>query len=221
MSSKVKFLVFIIAVVVVGYLGSYFRIDPQALQGALKKLPVFYSGLLFIVLYCVVTFFIWFSKDVFRFAAAFLFGAYLSTAFIFIAEVINAFTLFYFARFLGRGFIRETFKAKYNNLDERLGKANFLWLFLFRATPLVPFRFLDLASGLTGIAWPRYLSAVILGSPPRIFWVQYILAGVGLAVLKEPAKLIEYFSLNRTAFIFSFVYFILVAIVAFKIKKRG
>lgn len=218
--NKLKFFIFVSALILIWYLGRFFHIDTNAIQNSLRKFPIFYSGVLFIVLYCLVTFFVWFSKDVFRFIAAVLFGAYLSTILVLIAEIINAFILFYFARYLGRGFTENLLRGKYNKLDEKLGKTSFFWLFLFRGVPLLPFRFLDLAGGLTKISFRKYLAAVILGSPLRIFWLQYTLAGVGEAVFNNPYALSKYLLANRALFILSFVYLILIIVVALKIKPK-
>jgi uncharacterized membrane protein YdjX (TVP38/TMEM64 family) len=137
-----------------------------------------------------------------------------------IAEIINAFILFYFSRSLGRSFVESALKERYDKLDERLGRVNFLWLFLFRAVPLVPFRFLDLYCGLTRITFRRYLSVVILGSPLRIFWVQYVLAGMGKSLFSNPYALVEFITSNKPVFIFSLIYLVLVIVVALKIKAK-
>lgn len=216
-----KFLVFIIALILIWYLGRFFHIDTQAIESSLRKFPVIYSGIIFIALYVIVTFFIWLSKDIFRFLAAVLFGAYFSTLFIWIAETINAFILFYLARSLGRGFAENILKANQKDLDRKLAQINFFWLFMFRSVPLIPFRFLDLTAGLTNISFKRYLLAVIFGSPVRIFWLQYVLCGVGKSIFSNPLALTEYLLQNKYIFIFSFIYLLLVILVTLKIKSKG
>jgi uncharacterized membrane protein YdjX (TVP38/TMEM64 family) len=219
--NKITFLVLIIAVLLLWFLGRYFHIDSDRIQNFLEEFPVIYAGIIFIILYVLITFFIWLSKDIFRLVSAVLFGAYISTLFIWIAEIINACILFSLSRYLGRGFVEDAFKTpKFKNLDERLTRTNFFWLLMFRLVPLVPFRFLDLAIGLTNISFKKYLIAVVLGSPIRIFWVQYILAGVGQGIFSKPYALIEYLMANKALFSLSFVYLAMVILVAFKIKKE-
>lgn len=219
--SRLKFLVLLLGLVLLFFIGRFFHFDATSLQSYLKKFPLYYCGLIFVILYVIVTFFIWLSKDVFRFSAAILFGATLSTLLIWLAEMINAFILFYLARRLGREFVEDSLSAKFSHLDEKLGKTNFLWLFLFRSVPLIPFRFLDLGTGLTKISFRRYFLAVILGSPLRIFWVQYALAGVGEAIFKNPYALAEYLLANKPLFLFSLIYLALVVVVARKLKHKG
>jgi len=217
---KIKFLIFILSILLVWYLGIFFHLDTVPIENSLKKFPLLYSGVIFIILYVVVTFFIWLAKDILRFMAAVLFGAYLSTLFIWIAETLNAFILFYLARNLGRGFVENQLRANRSNLDDRLGRINFFWLFMFRATPLVAFRFLDLSAGLTKMSFKKYLLAVVLGSPLRIFWLQFILAGVGKNIFNRPEVLTEYLLRNKAILFSSLIYILLVIVVVQKLKVK-
>lgn len=218
--AKIKFLILIAVVFLLWYLGRFFPINTEAIENYLRRLPIFYSGIIFIILYCLVTFFIWLSKDLFRLIAALLFGAYYSTLLIWAAETINAFILFYLARFLGRAYVEDSLRVNKKYIDDRLAGVSFPWLFLFRAVPLIPFRFLDLGVGLTKVSFRRYIIAVILGSPLRIFWVQYVLCGVGKSVFSNPNALTEYLMQNKALFSFSLAYLVLVIVVAFKLKTQ-
>ena len=217
---EIGFAGLIIATFLLGYLGNYFHIGQEELQKALGKFPLLYGSILFVLLYVIVTFFIWLSKDAFFLVGAVLFGAYLSALLISVSEVINAFILFYLSRNLGRAYLDQSLSGRYKKLDEKLGKINFFWLFIFRAAPLVPYRFLDLAAGLSRISFRKYLAAVVLGSPLKILWIQYILCGVGSNIF-NPYALYEYFLSNKALWIFSIVYFVLVVMVIFKIKSRS
>lgn len=106
-------------------LGRYFRVDIYHLKSLLLKLPLFYSGIVFVLFYVVITFFVWFSKDIFKVAAALLFGAYLSTLLVFAAEMINAAILFNLSRFLGRDFVKNHLKGSFAGLDERIYRFGF------------------------------------------------------------------------------------------------
>ncbi len=221
MKNRSGFLIFIATLLLLWYLGGLFRIDTNAIARSLEGIPVFYRFGVFITLYVCVTFFVWFSKDLFRIMAAVMFGAYGSTLCIFIAEAINACLLFYFARSLGRGFVEEKLRIACGPLHKRIAGARFSWLFILRAVPLVPFRFLDLLCGVTGISFKRYMAAVLFGSPLRIFWLQFILAGVGEAVFNKPEALPAYLSQHGVLLSLSFFYAIAVFLVAFRIRQKG
>ena len=213
-------MLFILVLVSFGYLGRYLNIDTKTIQNSLSGFPLAYSAILYVIFYVILTFFIFFSKDVFWLVGAVLFGAYLSTLLIWVAEIINAFILFNLARHLGRSFVDHHLDEKYRHLDEKLGRLSFFWLFIFRAAPLIPHRFLDLGAGLTKIKFRRYLMAVIFGTPFKIFWIQYILAGVGASVFNNPSALVGYFLSNKILFIISLIYPLLVIAVAFKLIAR-
>lgn len=221
--AKIKFVFLIIFIILIWYLARYVHIDIGSFKEFIERFPSIYAGIIFIFLYVVVTFFIWLSKDIFRFSGAILFGAYISTVLVLSAEIINAAILFYFSRSLGRDFLKGTLKGKYVALDKKISKANFLWLFLFRCVPLIPFRFLDLASGLTTISFIRYLTVVVLGSPLRIFWQQYAYATLGEAVF-NPAALKQYLETHPEPALFlltfTFIYLIFIFIIALKLKQK-
>ena len=217
-----KFIIFILILFLLWFCGRFFKIEMQDLKVCLQRFSILKGAGIFIALYVIVTFFIWLSKDVFRIAAAVIFGANLSTLFIWIAECINAVILFHFSRFMGREFIeKKFFKEKEQRLKERLSsERGFLSLFFFRAVPLVPFRFLDLIMGLSSIDFRKYFLIVMLGSPIRIYWLQYILAAVGSSIFKNPVSLIQYLSSNKIVFFVSLIYAILVIIVAIKLRGK-
>ncbi len=219
----IKFFIFIAMIVVFWLLGRYFHIEPDTLEGFFNKIPVLYSAGIFILSYVVVTFFIWFSKDVFRVVAAVLFGAYISTIFVFAAEILNAFILFFLSRYLGRGFVEKMAGMSLDGFDKKLEGIGFFWLVMFRLSPLSPFRFMDMAAGLTNIPFKKYLLAVFLGSPLRIFWMQFIFAGVGKSIFYNPQSMVsvmtEYLLANKTVFLFNCIYLILIIIVALKIGR--
>jgi uncharacterized membrane protein YdjX (TVP38/TMEM64 family) len=219
--SRFKFLILVISIVLLFAAGIFFRVDPQALGDYLKNLPFQLGGVIYTALYVVVTFFFWFSKDIFRFLGAVIFGAYYSSLLVFIAESINAVILFFLARYFGREFTKGMLKDSGRGLDRKLEDSNLFWLILFRAAPLIPFRLMDLAAGLTGITFRRYMLAVILGSPVRIFWLQYIMAGVGLSIFKKPDMLTAYLISHKTVFVLSLAYLFVVATVGLKLRRKG
>ncbi|MFA4889556.1 MAG: VTT domain-containing protein [Candidatus Omnitrophota bacterium] len=219
-NSANKFFFFVLVILLAWYLGRFFPVEIPALQDYFRKFPFIFSGPIFIFLYVVVTFFIWMSKDLFWLAGAAAFGAFRSASLIWIAEIINAAILFHLARWFGRAYVEEKTKGKYVSLDKRIGDLSLGWLFIFRAAPLIPFRFLDLAAGLTKLNFKKYLTAVILGSALKIFWLQYIIVALGESIFRNPNALVEYFLKNKIVFAFSLIYVILVFVTAMKLKKK-
>lgn len=215
-----RFLILIFCLVLLWYMGSVLHIDTEALGKSLAAFPVLFSAVIYVALYVVITFFIFFSKDIFWVTGAVVFGALFSTLLVYIAEVINVFILFNLARYLGRSFVEHYLKKKSQGLDDKLANINFFWLFVIRLVPLIPYRFLDLGAGLTRIHFRRYLLAVLLATPIRVFWVQSILAVVGKNIFNNPGLLVDYLLRNKALFIFSLIYLALVILAAFKLRHR-
>ncbi len=216
-----SFAVLVISLLVIWYLGRYIHLDIDAIRAGLTKFPLLAGAVIYVLLYVVVTFFVFFSKDLFWILAALFFGPYLATLLICIAETINAAILFYLARFLGRGYVEDRLSGKYRYLDEKLGRTSLFWLFLFRAAPLLPYRFLDLAAGLSRLHFRKYLTAVVLGTPVKMLWIEYILSAVGTSIFSEPAVLRAYLLANKPLLLFSLIYIILAVMVIFKIRPKG
>src|SRR3989338_4040229 len=102
------FFLLILFFVATWILGRFFTIDINYYRHFLSRFPLWCSAIIFIVLYVLVSFFIWIAKDIFKAIGALLFGAYLSTFFVWLAEMINASILFNLARILGRDFVKNT-----------------------------------------------------------------------------------------------------------------
>jgi uncharacterized membrane protein YdjX (TVP38/TMEM64 family) len=218
---EIEFLLFLIALAAIWYLGRNVHIDTQAIEQALVKFPLFISCIVYIALYVAVTFFVFFSKDLFWIIGAVIFKPLLATFLICVAEAINAAILFHLARRFGRAFVEKRVSQKYQHLDEKLGRVSFFWLCIFRAAPLIPYRFMDLAAGLTKINFRTYLKAVIAGSPIKMFWIEYVLYGVGKNILTNPNALVAFFLDNRLLLLLSLVYLVMVIMVVYKLSRRG
>lgn len=212
-----RFFIFIALIVGFIVLGNAFSIDAEAIDDFFDKIPVFYSALAFILFYIIGTFFLWHLKDPLKIVGALVFGAYLSTFLIYLAEIVNAYIFFNLSNILGKDFVEQKLRGRFKGFYERLEGMNLGWAFLLRAVPIVPYRVLDLSFGLSKFPFRKYILVVLLASPPRIFWIQFILAGVrGFSYEAMTA----YFLSNRLVFILSLVYIVFSVIIAFRIKKK-
>ncbi|MDD5194944.1 MAG: VTT domain-containing protein [Candidatus Omnitrophica bacterium] len=175
-----RFLAFIGIFAVLILLGKFFSFDTAKMNEFFKRIPIIYSCLAFIALYIIANFFIfWDIKDVLKIIGAVIFGAFLSTGLIFVAEIINALVFFNISNILGKEFLEKSLQGKFKGLYEKLGNLSFTWIVLLRLVPLIPYRILDVSFGLSGVRLKKYMLAVILASPPRIFFIQFPLAAVG------------------------------------------
>lgn len=209
-----KFILFLIIFAVCWYLGRVFKIDGEFYRDSLSGYPLILSGLIFVVLYVVTTTFVWFGpKDVLRISSAFLFGALVSTIFVWIGEMINAWVMFHLSRSLGREYVQQKFRVQSKELDQMKDDYSLLGLAAWRINPLIPFRLMDLGFGLTQVSFQKYLLSIIVISFFRILWLQFILAGIGANLLKDFGAMMNYFSDNPQIVQYSAYYFLAVVVI--------
>lgn len=213
----VRLTIFLIFFAMLVFLSRYFSIDKEKMDAYFKAIPPLYSSLVFIALYVFSNFFITGDpKEILKLVSVFVFGVYLSTLLIYLAEIINATLFFHLSRFFGEEFMDKYLKGKFKHIYEKLGQMNVGWIFMLRLNILIPYRVLDICFGLSKVSFRKYLSAVLIVSLPRIFFLQYIVGVLGnfsfgniMNMQMHPA----------TAFLFV-AYFIFSVVVIFKTKKR-
>jgi uncharacterized membrane protein YdjX (TVP38/TMEM64 family) len=213
----IRFAILLILILALILLGRFISIDKDAIDHFLKRVPFAYSSVAFVFLYVGGTFFIWYLKDPLKIVGAIIFGAYWSTLFIYIAEIINAYLFFNISNRLGRDYLETSLRGRFRGIYDRIGEMNIGWIFLLRAVPLIPYRVLDLSFGLSKLSFKTYVLAVILASLPRIFWIQFVLTAMrGFSVQGA----IQYFSDNMIIFSLSLVYLAISLIVLFRIRTK-
>lgn len=219
--SKNRFLILIFFILVFSLAGFLLKPDLKPVISWLRSIPVIYSAPAFLVIYVGLSFFFLLAKDLLWIVGAALFDVLGSTVLICIAEYINAFILFHLSRFMGRGYVEQSLKGKLSAFDQSLGACSFFWLFLLRATPVIPYRFLDIGAGLSGIPFSRYMLAVVLGTPIKTFWMQFILYKVGEGLYRDPFILVQLFLHNKQLLLINLLYFFLIGLVAVGISQKG
>ena len=230
-----KFILLITCVLLFLIIGRFFHIDERWCKSLLTETPLAVSGIIFIVLYVVLTSLIWLGpKDFFRITAALIYGAYVSTLLVYISEVINAFIFFTFSRKLGRGFVESRLRGKMRHIDETTADTSFWWIFAMRLF-IVPFRFLDMGCGLSKISFAKYFSIVLIATPfrlflfhpltktdrfrGRLFLFQYLLT-LGFETVRNPSKLAEHFLENPWVLWMNFLYLVGAATVLFFLRRK-
>ena len=190
----------------------------EKINSVLKNTPHIYSSIVFVILYILANF-VFFAdiKDLLKPIGAVAFGAYISTLLIYIAEVINAFIFFSLSRLFGMKFVERMLKGKFHKFYEKLSDLSFGWIFLLRFVPLIPYRILDVSFGLSKVSFKKYICAVLLASPIRIFWIQFILAAIGGFSME---KMMAYYRENTLISAFTLVYFGVAVLIAIRMKRK-
>ena len=218
----IKFLLFVVLALLFLSLGKVFSFDQAVFESFFRRFPIVPSSVIFVVLYVVLTFFIWLGpKDILRIVSALVYGPYLSTLLVWVAEAINVVVLFAMSRRLGRQYVEQKLKGRMARLDETVSHTGFWSIFFLKLTPIVPFRFLDLGFGLTSISLKKYWTISALATPLRIFYLQFLLA-LGLETVLNPDKLRAYFETNPLVMKLCFAYLVLsvVVMVVWRRKRK-
>lgn len=187
-SGALKFFAFLAFIVLFAIIGQYIDFDPEKSRNFFAQFPMLLSGIIFIVLYVVSTFFIWFGpKDVLRVASLFIFGVMGSTVVVYVGEMLNMCTMFWFSRRMGRPFVKQRMKGRLHNMDEQMSHTSTPAIFFMKFYPIIPFRFLDLTYGLTKISFSRYALITLIAAPIRLYVIQYfmdVLIRFGITAVK-------------------------------------
>jgi len=206
--ASIRFVLFLLLACLFVGAGFFVPFDQQDVELFLGRMPVIGSGAVFVALYVVLSFFVWIGpKDIFKIVGAVLYGPYLSSFLVFIAEMLNVIALFSLSRCLGRAYVSSRLRGRMQQVDQAVADTGFMSIFVMRFFPVIPFRFLDLAFGLTRISLLKYLTIAALGSPLRIFIVQLFLS-LGWDVVANPQRFAEYLLAHPDILGASFVYLI-------------
>ncbi len=188
------FYILIGVVIVCGLFGFIFKFDIDPVQRYISGFPVYISGLFFIILYVVATTVLWIGpKDILKIFCAGFFGANVGFALIYIGELCNAIIMFSLARSLGREYVvKRLSKKKIDQLDQTPKDTSFFGAFVLRINPLVPYRILDIASGLSKISFHKFILVYIVGAPARLYWLMLTLATVVPVVTQKAPSLYKF-----------------------------
>jgi len=210
----IKIFILLFLLILCWYGWRYFNLDVSQIRQKLSEYPLVLSGVIFVVLYVILTSLIWAGPhDVFRIAGAILFGANISTLFIWIGEIFNSCVMFHLSRFLGREYVEQRMKVKADKLDQVVQGHSILGVLAWKINPFIPGRFTDLGYGLTNISFRRYVVPATLANLPRIYWQQYILADLGMNFAKDFQATVNYYLENVFFARYTLAYFLLVMII--------
>ena len=126
----------------------------------------FLMVILFIGVYIAQTAFSLPGAAILTLAGGFLFGVFFGTIYVNIGATAGATLAFFAARYLFRDSIEKRFGQKLESIQKGFSKNGFSYLITLRLIPLFPFFLVNLASGLTRLRLPTYVTATALGILP-------------------------------------------------------
>ena len=143
----------------------------------LKKSNLTLFAILF-VLFCIV----WtlaggFGSPVVIFAG-FVFGNWLGTLLLIVGLTTGATALYIFANFFLKDLIKKKFFIKFQNLDAKFKKSEFLYLLIYRFVGGIPFAISNILPCIFNVKINNFFWATFVGMLPQLFILTTIASGL-------------------------------------------
>ena len=134
----------------------------------IKNLNLLITSLLFLVGVIIWVMLLGFGSPVFL-VGGFIFGKWIGTLVVVIGLSIGATILYVFGNYFLRDIIREKFLKKYNNLETKFKKSEFIYLLAYRFIGGIPWQISCLLPTLFNVRVSNFFFATLIGIIPQIF----------------------------------------------------
>jgi uncharacterized membrane protein YdjX (TVP38/TMEM64 family) len=130
------------------------------------------GALAFIILYIIAAV-AFLPGSILTLGAGVVFGVVLGTVYVFIGATIGAAAAFLVGRYAARGWVAKKIagNAKFQAIDEAVGREGLKIVLLTRLSPIFPFNLLNYAYGVTGVSFKDYLLGSAGMIPGTIMYV--------------------------------------------------
>ena len=143
----------------------------------LKQTNLFLLGLIFIVFATFWVFAAGFGTPLALFAG-FIFGKWFGLLFALIGMTLGATCLYIFANFFLKEIIKEKFLNRFQNLEEKFKKSEFIYLVFWRFVGGIPFQIQNILPCIFNVKLLNYFWATLLGMMPSLFLIVSIGSGL-------------------------------------------
>ena len=141
----------------------------------LKKSNLFLLSLIFLTLTILWVFpFLGFGSPV-ALLGGFIFGKWIGTLLVVLGLSIGATFIYLFGNYFLKELIREKFLNKFQNLEQKFKKSEFMYLLLFRIVGGVPWQLQCLLPTLFDVKLKNYFFSTLFGIVPGVF----VIASIG------------------------------------------
>ena len=182
----------------------------------LKKTNIFILSLFFLLFTILWVFpFLGFGSPV-SLLAGFILGKWVGTITVVLGLSIGATFLYIFGNFFLKDFVREKFLNKFQNLDDKFKKSEFLYLLIYRFIGGIPWQLSCILPTLFNVKVINFLLATLIGIIPQVFLVVSIGSGLESIISQnlKPPSIIEIIS-SPTIYLPLGTFFFLIIITVF------
>ncbi len=125
--------------------------------------------------------------------AGFIFGKWIGLIILLLGMSIGATSLYIFANYFLKDLIKDKFSNKYQNLEIKFKKSEFIYLLIYRFVGGIPFAISNVLPCIFNVKAFNFFCATFVGIAPQIFLLCSIGSGLEKIIDKnlEPPSLIE------------------------------
>ena len=182
----------------------------------LKKNYIFILSLFFLLFTILWVFpFLGFGSPV-SLLAGFILGKWVGTITVVVGLSVGATFLYIFGNFFLKDFVREKFLNKFQNLEIKFKKSEFLYLLIYRFIGGIPWQLSCILPTLFNVKVINFLLATLIGIIPQVFLVVSIGSGLESIISQnlKPPSIIDIIS-SPTIYLPLGTFFFLIIITVF------
>ncbi len=110
--------------------------------------------------------------------AGFIFGKWLGTICLIFGISLGATGLYVFANFFLKQIVRDKFLNRFQNLEEKFKKSEFIYLLIYRFVGGIPFAISNVVPCIFNVKTSNFFLATLIGMTPQLFLVASIGSGL-------------------------------------------
>ena len=158
----------------------------------IKNKNILIISLLFLVFTIIWVLLLGFGTPIFLFGG-FIFGKWLGTFLVVLGLSTGATLLYIFANFYLKDFIREKFSKRFNFLNEKFKKNEFIFFLIYRFVGGIPFFISNILPTLFNVRIKVFFFGSIIGMLPQLFVGTSLGNGIGILIKnnKELPSILE------------------------------
>ena len=143
----------------------------------LKKSNLYLLAIIFILFSIIWTFAAGFGSPLAIFSG-FIFGKWLGVIFVILGMSLGATGLYLFANFFLKDLIKDKLLNKFQNLEVKFKKSEFIYLLIYRFIGGIPFAISNVLPCMFNVKASNFFWATLIGIAPQIFLVASIGSGL-------------------------------------------
>ena len=143
----------------------------------LKKSNLYLLAIMFILFSIIWTFAAGFGSPLAIFSG-FIFGKWLGVIFVILGMSLGATGLYLFANFFLKDLIKDKLLDKFQNLEVKFKKSEFIYLLIYRFIGGIPFAISNVLPCMFNVKASNFFWATLIGIAPQIFLVASIGSGL-------------------------------------------